>query len=160
MEKKASLEEWQEIGRQAKQARKELFKLISVAGGKVPKSILKDITKSINDLDNFRSKAEDRMLATRVSDDLNIFFGGDLEVAQTAPEYIESDGIEKVKQEGWQLIHQAENEVDILLGIKKLLEADIAFAKIYGPTPSNYHPDNVNRFHERMKHVPKYYGEK
>ncbi|MCK2000078.1 hypothetical protein MZM54_01600 [[Brevibacterium] frigoritolerans] len=155
MKKKASLEEWQEIGRQAKQARKELFKLLDcVAGGKVPKSISKDIYKAIDDLDKFKSKAEDRMIGTGVSDDLTIFYG------EREEEYIESDGIEKLKQEGWQLIHRPKNEVDILLGIKKILESDIAFAKIYGPKPSEYHPDNVNRFHERMKHVPKYYGRK
>jgi hypothetical protein len=73
--KKASLQDWETIGSQAKQVRNELFKLLNQTSGKVPNSLTKQIVKSINQLDTFRNLAEDRMMNTGVSTDIHIFYG-------------------------------------------------------------------------------------
>lgn len=74
--KQASLEDWQAIGAQAKQVRKELLSLLNQTSGKLPVSINNSLIKSIQCLDRFRSNAEERMLQSGVSDDLKTFYGG------------------------------------------------------------------------------------
>ena len=74
--KTATLSEWEAIGEQAKKTRNELFELINQTSGKLPISLTNQIIKSIEHLDLFRCKAEDRMLQSGISDDLRIFYGG------------------------------------------------------------------------------------
>lgn len=67
--------DWREIGNQSKQAREELFKLLRMSEGNLPKEVTKRIIKAISELDGYRCKAEDHMLITKGSEDLTVFFG-------------------------------------------------------------------------------------
>ena len=77
--KRATREEWKEIGTQAKIVREELFELARLSRGKMPLAITKYIQTSINALDRFRCDAENRMLATHPPledrSDLRVFYG-------------------------------------------------------------------------------------
>jgi len=73
--KRANENEWIKIGNQTKEARKELFKLLDVSSGKMPKTIVRHISKSIEYLDKYRTNAEARMFETNASDNLDIFYG-------------------------------------------------------------------------------------
>lgn len=74
MIKEMTKEEWQQLGEQVKEIRKELFVLHGLSTN-LPNDIVKHIVKAIDSLDSYRCKAEDRMLDTKVTDDLNIFYG-------------------------------------------------------------------------------------
>lgn len=67
-------EEWQQLGDQVKEIRRELFVLHGLSTN-LPNDIVKHIVKAISILDSYRCKAEDRMLDTKVTDDLNVFYG-------------------------------------------------------------------------------------
>lgn len=70
-----TVQEWKDIAGQAKKAREELFKLMRLTSGKVPVNVIDPLPRSIYQLDTFRSKAENQMFFTGVSDDVNIFYG-------------------------------------------------------------------------------------
>lgn len=75
--KQASLAEWKEIGNQSKVVQEELIKLMNLSSGKMPTVLVNHVIKSIEQLANFKFKAEDRMLKSGVTKDLTIFFGSD-----------------------------------------------------------------------------------
>lgn len=75
MRYKTTLQEWQAMAEQAKKARQELFKLMRLTSGKVPISVIDPLPRSIYQLDTFRSKAENQMFFSGVSDDVHIFYG-------------------------------------------------------------------------------------
>jgi hypothetical protein len=73
--KNASLEEWQQIGTQAKKVREELFVLQRLSSGHMPSEIVGHITRAISSIDKYKSKAEDRMMQSGVSKDIKVFYG-------------------------------------------------------------------------------------
>lgn len=75
MKKNLSLDEWKQIGTQAKKIREELFTLHNLSSGHMPNEVVSHITRAINSLDKYRCKAEDRMLSKGITEDLNIFYG-------------------------------------------------------------------------------------
>lgn len=72
-------QEWKDIGNQAQKVREELFNLHRMTTGKMPVAIIKHITKSIADLDQFKNMAEARMMNTGASTEINIFYGRKVE---------------------------------------------------------------------------------
>lgn len=76
---KIDLQQWQELGEQAKKVQKELFTLLSISNKtKVPKSISKQIAKAIDGVQDYKQQAEHRMFEeyTELDDEaLNIFYG-------------------------------------------------------------------------------------
>lgn len=73
--KKMDEKEWIKIGNQAKRTREELFKLMDMSYGKMPKAVVEPLRRSVKHLDCFKSQAEDRMLKMGDSDSLDIFYG-------------------------------------------------------------------------------------
>lgn len=73
--KRATNEEWQAIGDQAKKCRDELFILMNMSSGKMPVAITRILRQSIMYLNRFRSTAENRMLKTSDNQSLNTFYG-------------------------------------------------------------------------------------
>lgn len=69
-------QEWIEIGKQAKQVQQELSKLLKLSSGNMPVKIVSEIKKANNNINTFKSQAEDRMLQTKGSHRLDIFYGG------------------------------------------------------------------------------------
>lgn len=65
---------WNEIGEQSKIVRKELFKLLKISKGLPLKNTTK-IVKSIDQLDIFRSEAEEKMLKADSSRTTKVFYG-------------------------------------------------------------------------------------
>ena len=69
--------QWQAIGEQAKIAREQLFVLLNLATGNMPKAIVQHIEEAIDSLDTFRCEAENRRFATNPSEalDTSTFYG-------------------------------------------------------------------------------------
>ena len=65
---------YEQLGDQCKVAREELLKILELSRG-LPIEITKHVQKSIEQLDQFRSKAEDRMLKEHPEKSLDIFYG-------------------------------------------------------------------------------------
>ena len=76
---KADLQQWQELGEQAKKVQKELFILLDVSNKtNVPKSITNHIVKSVTGVQNYKWHAENRLFEEYPNLDdeaLNIFYG-------------------------------------------------------------------------------------
>ena len=76
--KTGDIKQWKEIGQKTKEVRDKLFELRRASNYLLPKSILKEIDKSLNTLDIFRDKAEDRMFNINGKDaDIHVFYGDD-----------------------------------------------------------------------------------
>jgi len=76
---KAEVEQWIELGKQAKKTQREIFKLLEVSNRtKIPKTISNEIGKCVNAMQEFKMKSEDRMFYEHPNLDdeaLNIFYG-------------------------------------------------------------------------------------
>lgn len=68
-------QDWIVIGDQAKLVREELFKLMSMCYGTMPKTTYEPLGKSVKYLDDFKCQAEDRMFRMRHSEREDIFYG-------------------------------------------------------------------------------------
>lgn len=81
---KAEIQQWQDLGEQAKKAQKELHTLLSISNKtKVPKSISQKIAKAMDGIQDYKYLAEDRMFKEHPSLDdeaLNIFYGEEKEL--------------------------------------------------------------------------------
>ena len=77
--KRATREEWKEIGNQSKRCRDELHKLLLMCNDKMPIRTADGVRSAIKHLNRFRCIAEDRMLAThppmKDKSDLRVFYG-------------------------------------------------------------------------------------
>ena len=68
-------QDWKAIGNQAKKVREELLNLHRMTTGKMPVAIVNQIHKAMNNVDKFKSVAEDRMFKTGGPESINIFYG-------------------------------------------------------------------------------------
>ena len=66
--------DYEQLGEQAKQTREELFKLFRMSEG-MPNSIRKYIVASIDKLDSFRCKAENRMFVEHPEQSVDVLYG-------------------------------------------------------------------------------------
>ena len=76
MKKKATREEWEEIGQLAKWIDEEL-KLLTVKASKITDAYTYDsLKRATNHLNKFRTRAEDFMFSKGIRD-TSVFYGGD-----------------------------------------------------------------------------------
>lgn len=75
--KRMTEKDWIKLGNQVKEVRKELFTLSNMSYSNLPKTITNHLTNAINQLDNYKMKAENRMFEHGGSDNPYIFFGSE-----------------------------------------------------------------------------------
>jgi hypothetical protein len=71
---KLNADEWKQIGDQTKEVREELRTLLQMSSGHLPNKIVKHIVKTIDNLDSFRSEAEERMFEEGTLKDTKVFY--------------------------------------------------------------------------------------